>query len=689
MKKTWVIFWSVFVVVLCGFGFLFWDMWKEGPMSEGERAKAAFTAYATKWKNQEFSDMYEQLSLETKSSMTKEAFISRYQKIYEGIEAQDISIEPLYNGEVTPGEDGKINFHYRLQMGTFVEPISFTGKATLVSETQNDKKDWYVNWNPTFLFPDMKEGDKVRASTLPPKRGEILDRAGRRLATSRAVVDIGIHPGEWNESSQAGKNQVSKLLQIPTADLTSIVSANAAKSFIRIATLGEDDQRIQTLRATKGIKLQKKQVRYYPYKEAMAHLIGYMGVMSAEEYEKRKEQGYRSSDMIGKTGLEQLYEEQLRGLAGGRIAITTSDGTEKKVLAVRSAKDGEPLTLTIDAEVQKTIFNELAGEAGTAAAISPKTGEILALASAPSFDPNAFVTGMSSKEWKQINENPQKPLLNRFARGFAPGSTFKPITAAIGLETNAISPQDTMSVKGLHWQKDASWGNYEVTRVSDYGAPVDLRKALVYSDNIYFARAALAIGEEQFIQKGQLLGFNEAIPIPFPIDKSKLYNTEMKNEIQLADSGYGQGEVTMTPLHLALVYSAFINDGSMVYPSLVQGEKKEQYWKSDVIPAEVAGAVKQNLLSVMEDPKGTGRGARVPGIRLAAKTGTAELKQKKGELGKENGWYAAFDADDSRLLVTMMIEDVRGRGGSHVLDARIKRIFSKVLKEGELASLAS
>lgn len=216
-----------------------------------------------------------------------------------------------------------------------------------------------------------------------------------------------------------------------------------------------------------------------------------------------------------------------------------------------------------------------------------------------------------------------------------------------------------------------------------------MRKALVYSDNIYFARAALAIGEEQFIQKGQLLGFNEAIPIPFPIDKSKLYNTEMKNEIQLADSGYGQGEVTMTPLHLALVYSAFVNDGSMIYPSLVQGEKKEQYWKSDVIPAEVAGTVKQNLLSVMEDPKGTGRGARVPGIRLAAKTGTAELKQKKGELGKENGWYAAFDADDSRLLVTMMIEDVRGRGGSHVLDARIKRIFSKVLKEGELASSAS
>lgn len=681
MKKAWIWFWSVFVIILSGFGFLFWDMWKDGPKSEGEKAKTAFSTYTTKWKNQEFAGMYEQLSLKTKATITKEAFISRYQNIYKGIEATDMTVEPLFNGEVVPGEDGTISFHYRLKMETFVEPISFTGKAILVKETQNDKEDWYINWNPTFLFPEMQEGDKVRASTLQPKRGEILDRAGRKLATSRVVVDIGIHPGEWSENTPAGKKQVSTLLQIPLADLTAVVGANTGKSFIRIATLPEEDERIQTLSSTKGIQLQKKQVRYYPYKEAMAHLVGYMGAMSAEEYEKRKEQGYRSSDMIGKTGLEQLYEEQLHGAAGGRIAITSADGTEKKIIAEQSAKNGEPLALTIDAQVQQTIYDELAKEAGTAAAISPVTGEILALASAPSFDPNAFVTGMSSKEWKEINENPQKPLLNRFARGFAPGSTFKPITAAIGLETASISPQEGMSVKGLHWQKDSSWGNYEVTRVSDYGAPVDLKKALVYSDNIYFARAALAIGEESFVKNGELLGFNEAIPIPYPIEKSRLSNGEIKNDIQLADSGYGQGEVTMTPLHLALVYSAFVNQGSIVYPSLLQSEKKEPYWKQGVIPAEVAEEIKQHLLSVMEDPKGTGRGARVPGIRLAGKTGTAELKQKKGELGKENGWFAAFNVDDPRLLVTMMIEDVRGRGGSHVLDARIKRIFSKVWTE--------
>ncbi|KMZ44589.1 MULTISPECIES: penicillin-binding transpeptidase domain-containing protein [Bacillales] len=682
MKKTWIVFWTVFVVVLSGFFYLFWDFWKDTTQSDGERAKAAFTAYTTKWKEQKFSDMYEQLSLHTKKTISKEEFVSRYQNIYGGVEAKAIVVEPMYNGDVMPGEDGQINFHYRLTMETFVEPISFTGKATLVKETQNDLEDWYIHWNPTFIFPEMKEGDKVRANTVYPRRGEITDRAGRPLATERVVIDIGINPGEWSQTSQTGKMAVSKLLQIPLEDLTSKVQATTSKStkFIRIATLPQDDARIKQLEKTEGLQLQKKKVRFYPYQDATAHLVGYVGAINQEEYEKRKDQGYKTSDVIGKSGLEQIFEEKLRGSAGGRIVITDADGTEKKTVVERLPKHGQPLALTIDAEVQQTIYQELKNEAGTAAAISPKTGEILALVNSPSFDPNAFVLGMSATEWKQLNENPQKPLLNRFARGFAPGSTFKPITAAIGLVSGAITPADSIHVRGLHWQKDVSWGGYEVTRVSDYGGPVDLEKALVYSDNIYFAKAALSIGEEPFVKKSELFGFHEALPIPYPLEKSKLYNDGFKNEIQLADSGYGQGEVTMTPLHLALVYSAFANDGNIVNPSLLQGDKKEGYWKTNVIPADVASTVKQHLIQVMEDPRGTGRGARVPGIRMAGKTGIAELKQKKGELGLENGWYAVFNVDDPRLLVTMMIEDVRGRGGSHVLDARIKRIFTKALK---------
>ncbi|MED4911549.1 penicillin-binding transpeptidase domain-containing protein [Brevibacillus centrosporus] len=584
MRKTWIWFWTVFVVVLAGFGVVYWSLWQDSPQREGEKAKEMFSAYTAHWQNGEFAEMYEQLSAKTKQQMTKEQFILRYQNIYEGIEASHVTVEPLYNGPLEPDDDGTIKLHYRFSMETFVDPIAFTGKATLVKEQQNGEEGWYVMWNPSFLPPD-----------------------------------------------------------------------------------------------TKGIVLRKKQVRYYPYKEAMAHLIGYTGAISAEGLEKRKEQGYKSSDRIGKVGLEQIYEERLRGSAGGRISILNAEGIEKKLIGEKPAKNGETVKLTIDAELQKEIYEQIKQEAGTAAAIHPKTGDILALVSTPAYDPNDFVLGMSTTQWNKLNNDPQKPLLNRFAHGYAPGSTFKPITGAIGLDTGAITTQEERSITGLHWQKDSSWGNYEVTRVSDYKSPVNLRKALVYSDNIYFAQTALAIGEEPFLQQATEFGFGEAIPIPFPVEKSKLTNAEMRNEIQLADSGYGQGEVTMTPLHLALVYSAYVNDGSMVYPSLIQGEQHEPFWKQNVMTKESAQIIGQDLLQVMEDPRGTGRGARVFGHQLAGKTGTAELKQKKGELGRENGWYAAINVDDPRLLLVMMVEDVRGRGGSHVLDSKVKRIFSQAL----------
>ncbi|SFK42343.1 penicillin-binding transpeptidase domain-containing protein [Brevibacillus centrosporus] len=584
MRKTWIWFWTVFVVVLAGFGVVYWSLWQDSPQREGEKAKEMFSAYTAHWQNGEFAEMYEQLSAKTKQQMTKEQFILRYQNIYEGIEASHVTVEPLYNGPLEPDDDGTIKLHYRFSMETFVDPIAFTGKATLVKEQQNGEEGWYVMWNPSFLLP-----------------------------------------------------------------------------------------------GTKGIVLRKKQVRYYPYKEAMAQLIGYTGAISAEELEKRKEQGYISSDRIGKVGLEQIYEERLRGSVGGRISILNAEGIEKKLIGEKPAKNGETVKLTIDAELQKEIYEQIKQEAGTAAAIHPKTGDILALVSTPAYDPNDFVLGMSTTQWNKLNNDPQKPLLNRFAHGYAPGSTFKPITGAIGLDTGAITTQEERSITGLHWQKDSSWGNYEVTRVSDYKSPVNLRKALVYSDNIYFAQTALAIGEEPFLQQATEFGFGEAIPFPFPVEKSRLTNAEMRNDIQLADSGYGQGEVTMTPLHLALVYSAYVNDGSMVYPSLIQGEQHEPFWKQNVMTKESAQIIGQDLLQVMEDPRGTGRGARVFGHQLAGKTGTAELKQKKGELGRENGWYAAFNVDDPRLLLVMMVEDVRGRGGSHVLDSKVKRIFSQAL----------
>ncbi|HZG14680.1 MAG TPA: penicillin-binding transpeptidase domain-containing protein [Candidatus Bathyarchaeia archaeon] len=681
MKKRYLVL-SLIVAGLVASTVLFWETIQDAFQSDGKQAKAAFERYTANWQAMNFSEMYEQLSTETKAKMTKEMFIKRYQNIYDGIEAKQLQIEPIFSDQTEPDETGKFVFDYRVGMHTFIAPLSFTGKVTMVKEKQTEEKDWYIQWNPSFIFPEMEEGDKVRAITLEPQRGEILDHKGRVLATNRTVADVGITPARWKALSIAQQDSVRQILELTDEQINSVSQAEASRqeSFIRLATVPEDDMRMLALEKINGLVFRNKQVRFYPYSEAFAHLIGYVGAIEKEQWEQRKQQGYRPSDIIGKTGLEKLEEERLRGSHGGRISIIDAKGVEKKRVQEKPAKDGETIRLTIDADVQQALYEEIQQDAGTAAAIHPMTGEVLALVSSPSFDPNAFVLGLSSKEWNRLNEDPRKPLLNRFAHAYAPGSTFKPLTAVIGLETGAIIPQIERQIRGLQWQKDSSWGDYTVTRVSDHGAPVNLQQALIYSDNIYFAQAALEIGKDRFLQEAGKFGFSESIPVAFPMERSTLVNKEMKNEIQLADSGYGQGEVSMTPLHLALVYSAFVNNGNMVHPSLFKEEQHAQYWKSNVMSPETAALLKQHLLSVTEDARGTGRGARVPGIRIAGKTGTAELKRKKGELGQENGWYVATNVDHPRLLVAMMVEDVRGRGGSHYLDSKIKQVFTKVLK---------
>lgn len=338
---------------------------------------------------------------------------------------------------------------------------------------------------------------------------------------------------------------------------------------------------------------------------------------------------------------------------------------------------GQTVTLSIDANLQKLVYEQMKKDAGSAAAIQPLTGEILALVSSPSYNPNTFVKGISGTQYKQLSEDPKKPFLNRFTKTFSPGSAFKMLTAAVTIDGGVLNPDEQKPIKGLRWTKDASWGSYYVTRVHD-ASPVNLQSALTNSDNIYFAQAALELGKDKFAEASAKFGINEKLPLPYAFDTSQLYNKQIANDIQLADSGYGQGEVTMTSLHIALTYSALVNQGNIIYPSLLKEDKgKEKYWKPSAMKPETAELLKKDLVEAVKDPRGVGHGAAVPGKLIAGKTGTAELKKSKGEEGQENGWFVGFDAADPQLLVSMMIEDVKGRGGSGYITSRVKAVFQQ------------
>lgn len=629
--------------------------------------------YADLWNEQKFAEMYEFLSAKTKETVKEEDFVDRYKKIYKDLEIANLKVEFKQPDEKIDKKAEQAELPVSVTMDSMAGKIEFDLAAVWVKEERNDETNWYLNWDTSFIFPQLEPGDKVGISTTPAERGEILDKNGNGLAINGTAYEIGIVPRDMGENRDAVISDLADLLGITTAQIEKALNQSwvQPEHFVPIKKIPLD-QRDLLEKAVQldGVVKRDVKARQYPLGEAAAHLIGYVGPVTAEDLEKYE--GYRSTDVIGKRGLEQLFEKRLKGENGVTIYASKSDGS-REVIAEKKVKNGETIRLTIDSNLQKLIFTEMKGEAGTAAAIHPKTGETLALVSSPSFNPNLLTLGATSAQWKELEDNELNPLLNRFNATYAPGSVMKPITAAIGLKEGAIDWSKTINVKGLKWQKDSSWGNYYVTRVSDQ-ANVNLDKALVYSDNIYFAQAALSIGKDKFLSGLQNFGFDtKDFKYTYPIQNSKAGN--IKSDVALADSGYGQAQVETNVLHLASTYTVFVNNGNMIQPVLLADEETGQVWRENLVSSGDAAKLSASLEKVVQDPAGTAHMGKIDGYPIAGKTGTAELKQAQGEKGKENGWFVAYNTDNPDLLMAIMIEGVEGRGGSAIPVKMAKNIF--------------
>lgn len=634
-----------------------------------------FTAYVKEWNEQNFEKMYNYLSEEAQGNVSKEDFTDRYEKIYKDLEIKNLTIDFKVPEEVEE-KDGAVEFPFHVKMDSLAGEIAFDHTAVLKKEERDDTNNWFVDWDTTFIFPQLEEGDKISLPTTPANRGDIIDKHGTGLAVTGKVSEIGIIPGEMGDDEEKIIKQVSDVLGLSEEKIKKELSASWVQPdhFVPIKKIpGDANDLLEKVTAIPGVNNRTVEARVYPLGEAAAHLIGYVGPITAEELEEAGG-GYQSSGVIGKRGLEQVFEEKLKGENGAKIVISKEDGTEE-VLAEKEVKDGEDVQLTIDAGVQAEIFNELKGEAGAATALNPVTGETLALVSSPSFDPNIMSLGATAKDWEKLDKDKKEPLVTRFKNAYAPGSVMKPITTAIALEAGAVDWKKTYDIKGLSWQKDASWGGYSVTRVSDTNGPVNLEKALVLSDNIFFARVALDLGKDKFIDGLKSFGFEEDIPdYAYPLEKSKI--GKIDSDIALADSSYGQGQIEMNIVHLAAAYTPLVNNGTLIEPVLAKGNDTV-VTKENPMSEKTAADIQNALVKVVEDPKGTARGARISGKRLAGKTGTAELKAKQGEKGKENGFFVAYDTEKPDMLVAMMIEDVQGRGGSAPAVERVKKVFEK------------
>ncbi len=647
-------------------------------------------AYMEHIQRKEYGEMYEMLEVQASGRISREDFINRNAAIYEGMETQNMKVSVLSYDE------GNEKVTYEASFDTVAGEVRFENEAFF-----RKKEDGYrLVWSDAMIYPGLTSADKVRVSELSAKRGEITDRNGRVLAGQGVASSVGIVPGRLQENGRKQSiKRIASLLGNSYKDIKRKLSAAWVKedSFVPVKTLPKvkeldfltlqpdeealkEAKRQQELLDIPGVMIQDQQVREYPLGEAAAHLVGYVQNVTAEDLEAHAGEGYTANSVIGRTGAESLYEGELKGQDGCRIFIAGPDGSEKGEIACRAPVHGKDIKLAVDAGLQSAVYGQFKQDKSCTIAMDPFTGEILAMASTPSYDNNDFILGLSAKKWVSLNEDEDKPLYNRFRQAWCPGSSLKPVIAAIGLDAGAINPYEDYGNVGLSWQKDNSWGAYYVTTLHAY-EPVILENALIYSDNIYFAKAALKIGAQKLEEALLGLGFGKDLPFEISLSRSQYSNTEaIETEIQLADSGYGQGQILINPLHLACLYTAFCNEGNVLMPRLThRQEAGADNWIAGAFTAGNTRLVLEGMKKVINDPHGTGYAAQMEEVALAGKTGTAEIKVSKDDTtGTELGWFVAFTPDKTAqrpILIVSMVEDVKGRGGSGYVVAKEREVL--------------
>ncbi len=630
----------------------------------------------------DYADMYDFLTEEAQETTDKETYVNRYKNIYGGIEASDVRIDIADEGDKKDEKAETQRVKYTLTMDTIAGELSFD---TVAIFTQNEDGDYKMSWDSQDIFPNLYNEDTVKVVTTQAKRGNIYDRNQVELAREGIASSVGLVPGKLPEDRDGAIAQLSELLEISTEKIEKALSAGWVRddTFVPLRTVAKDAMELkEKLLEIPGVMISDTKVRFYPFGEKAAQLTGYVQNITAEELEKRTGQGYNRNSIIGKAGAERIYEEQLRPKDGYTIEIRNQLGEVKDVVLEKPAEDGQDVKLTIDITLQQYLYQEMEGDEGCAVAMDPTTGAVRALVSTPAYDPNDFVMGYTASAWEALNSDESQPLYNRYLAAWTPGSSFKPVVAALGLTTGTLNPDEDVKNDGLKWQKDSSWGDYYVTTLVDY--PVkNLENALVHSDNIYFAKAACALGEKDFMKGLDSLGFGEELPFDFAATASG-YGSDgrIASETELADSGYGQGKILVNPIHLSSIYSALVNGGNMVKPYLLDGESAT-YWKEGVFTKEAADTVLADLYQVVEDSAGTAHAAQRDAFRMAGKTGTAELKISKDDTeGQELGWFVGMCVENTEkpLLITMMIEDVKGRGGSHYVIPKVMKGFDEYMK---------
>ena len=543
---------------------------------------------------------------------------------------------------------------------------------------------WYLQILNAGDFLALSEHNRLRLVPVAAPRGAILDRNGKVLVGNTPSFSVAVIQQDVKDRDTL-LFRISRMLGLDTAELLDKweKGRKRAKFYPIFLASGISRDQVELLEENRlhlpGLDVEIKPVREYPNGSLASHLLGHIGEISEEELERADFGGYHSGDYVGKGGVERSWEKELHGADGGRQIEVDARGRVLRTMSESSPTVGNTVMLTIDLDIQKRAEAAFGGQAGAAVTMDVKTGEILAFVSNPGFDPALFTRRMPPEQWKAYLEDKRHPLENKALKGqYPPGSTFKIITAIAGLEEGLINADTTVECPGSY-----KVGNQVFKCWDKHGhGPVNLRRALKESCDVYFYKLGERLGVDRIAEYAKKFNLGAPMGIGLENEKGGLIPTAGWKEKKQGKKWFrgetlpvsiGQGYVLTTPVQLASMISTVANEGTVYRPYLIKkvldkdGAVLREFGPTAVARADVKSSsfrlVKEGLLAVVNEAKGTGGMARLYEVKVAGKTGTSQvvkLRDKKGGIPYEHRDHALFVAfapyDKPEVAVAVVVE---------------------------------